>query len=410
LKILGVDLPHKPVTSIPTPSTVVLLGDDGTLVGVARAGTLPEVAAEIGRLAGGEPFLAGVDIPVVVSSKPSRSRPVESTLRRRLGFRLAPGGRGSRAGDTVGIAGETLIAGLAAAGQPCLPYPDRDRRKPGLAETYPALILKALLWETSPLASLSERDDLPDLFRAYRAPTYRAASVPAKMGWAERLGIVDQVLQSLTPGAAFDLEPARQALEQATSLETVERAAGLLDAILIAGMAKRYLDSPESSLFVGDRESGYVILPADAFIRRLGSDTQPRHGRLFPTASLRQRIGKDAKLRSADLLAMPGRPSRLDAEFGDPPLYEFDNLDEMMWWKHMRHLAGPALVTEGLTELVIVLGDQPDTDSRLKLVRSRHTTLSFRFAPPTAWRKLIATRDGKTYKFRILRATYQTAP
>ena len=82
----------------------------------------------------------------------------------------------------------------------------------------------------------------------------------------------------------------------------------------------------------------------------------------------------------------------------------------MMWWKHTRHLSGPVLATEGLSDLVVALGDRPDTDSQLKLVRSRHTTLSFRFDPPSAWRQRVPTRDGKTYSFRILRATYQTAP
>ena len=42
----------------------------------------------------------------------------------------------------------------------------------------------------------------------------------------------------------------------------------------------------------------------------------------------------------------------------------------------------------------------------LRLVRSRHKTLSFRFEPPAAWRPRIPPRDGKTYPFRVLRATF----
>jgi hypothetical protein len=83
----------------------------------------------------------------------------------------------------------------------------------------------------------------------------------------------------------------------------------------------------------------------------------------------------------------------------------------MLWWKHTRHLEGPSLPTEGLSDLVISLGSGGESDtSPLRLVRSRHRTLSFRFEPPGAWRALLPTRDGKTYAFRVLRATYQTLP
>jgi hypothetical protein len=46
--------------------------------------------------------------------------------------------------------------------------------------------------------------------------------------------------------------------------------------------------------------------------------------------------------------------------------------------------------------------------SPLRLTRSRHKTLSFRFEPPQIWRARIAPRDGRTYPFRVLRAVYET--
>lgn len=410
MKIIGVDLPRAASES-PLENTLVLLGDDGRVVQTERAATLPEVAAAAGALAAGEPFLLGVNVPVVVPGKAARARPVENLVRRRFGFRLAPGGRSSLSSEPHGVAGEALMAGLAAAGQPCLPYPDRDRRRPGLAEIYPGLVLKALLWEKSPMTRSREAAERGELFRAYNAPSYRAARLPAKTGWAEQAVAVELVLEALGSVEGFDLAPAREALASATFGEAVEHAAALMDASLIAGMARRYLHAPETCLFAGDPETGYVILPADAFIRRLGSEVQPRHGRLFPQASLRERLGSDAKLRSVELLSVPGRPHTLEASFVNHPSYEFDNLDEMLWWKHTRHLAGPVLPTDGLQELVVTLTSEKHGEAtQLRLQRSRHRTLSFRFEPPTSWRARVPTRDGKTYPFRVLRAMYDTLP
>jgi hypothetical protein len=142
------------------------------------------------------------------------------------------------------------------------------------------------------------------------------------------------------------------------------------------------------------------------------SGTATPTGQLFPQASLRQRLGPHSQLRSVELLSVPGRPQRTEASFKEPPHYEFDNRDEMLWWKHCRHLAGPSLPTEGLHELLVVLESQTaaEEDQPLKLQRSRHQTLSFRFEPPAAWRVHMATRDGKSYPFRVLRAVYETAP
>jgi len=81
-----------------------------------------------------------------------------------------------------------------------------------------------------------------------------------------------------------------------------------------------------------------------AFVRRLArTGASKTRDRLFPTASLEERLGAAARLRSIDLLDVPGRPARTEASFRDVPRYEFDNLDEMLWWKHCRHLSGPVL-------------------------------------------------------------------
>jgi predicted RNase H-like nuclease len=412
VRILGADLVRKSPPDGPVEHTLLLLDDDGRMVRSARVGSLPEVAATVGVMTAGDSFLLGVNIPVVVPGKAARARPVESQVRRRFGFKLPPGGRAALAAEPLGIAGEALIAGLATAGLPCLPYPDRDRRNSGLAECYPGLSLKALLWESSSLIDPADQARSEELFRAYAAAPYRAAKLPARAGWSERAIGLELLLRALEPVKGFDLDPARGALARAGTAQEVERAAGLLDACLIAGTARRYLDSPEESLFFGDRDSGYVILPADGFIRRVAlADQRPQAAELFPQASLRGRLSAAAKLRSLDLLSVPGKPQRLEATFENRPRYEFDNLDEMMWWKHCRHLSGPRLPTEGLVELLVEL-EAPSAESSppLRLVRSRHRTLSFRFDPPDVWRGHVPTRDGKTYPFKILRAVYDTLP
>ena len=33
--------------------------------------------------------------------------------------------------------------------------------------------------------------------------------------------------------------------------------------------------------------------------------------------------------------------------------------------------------------------------------------MSFRFDPPASWRSRLPTRDGRTYPFRVERATYE---
>jgi len=357
MRILGVDLTRAPAPAGHAEHTLVLLDTDGRVARKERAGTLPAVASAVGQLCGGEPFLLGVNIPVVVPAKAARARPIENLVRRRFGFRLPPGGRAALSAGPLGVAGEALIAGLAAAGMACLSYPDRDRRKSGLAETYPGLALKALLWETSNLAQSREPAGNDQLFKAYTAPAYRAAGLPARSGWRNQAVNLELVLRLLDATKGIDLDPAREALLAASSAEEVEQAASLLDAALIAGVVRRYLESPESSLFLGDQEGGYIILPADGFIRRLGlADTRPQEGELFPQASLRKRLGAASKIRSLELLSVPGKPQRLEAAFDNKPSYEFDNVDEMMWWKHCRHLSGPRLPTEGLIELTVAGG------------------------------------------------------
>jgi predicted RNase H-like nuclease len=400
---------REPMADGQVEHTLVMLGPDGRVVSTDHVNTLPAVAAAVGLFTSGEPFLLGVNIPVVVPPKPTRARPVENLVRRRFGFRLPPGGRAALSGEPLGVAGEALIAGLAAAGMPCLPYPDRDQRSNGLAETYPGLTIKALLWESSTLAEASDPGGHDQLFKAFATQTYRAAKLPARSSWRNQAFNLETILRLLAGTNGFDLEPADETLVTADSTTQVERAASLLDAALIAGVVRRYLESPENSLFLGDQEGGYVILPANPCIRRLGlAEAKPSDGELFPQASLRKRLGAAARIRSLELLSTPGKPQRLEATFEDKPSYEFDNVDEMMWWKHCRHLSGPRIPTEGLIELEVELHPEgSEASSPLRLARSRHTTLSFRFDPPENWRRHAPTRDGRTYPFNILRAVYE---
>ena len=408
MKLLGIELATDTVEGT-AARTLVVLGPGGEIERIERIAGVPAIATEVGRIADGEPFLLGVDIPVVVPAKSTRVRPVESLLRRRFRQKMRAGGRAAHKGS---VPGETLMAGLATAGYPCLPYPDRDRRRSGLAETLPALVLKSLLWQRSPIAEDRDFQSQEELFRAWTAPAYRRAALPARSGWADQAIALETTLAALGSVDGYDFSVVWEALGQASSPDDTENAAALFDAILIGATARRYLEAPESCLFAGERDDGYIIVPADSLMRRMWlSDNGPASGELFPRASLRERLGNDAQLRSMDLLNVPGRPPRLEATFSDSPLYEFDNVDEMLWWKHCRHLAGPKMPVNGLQEIQVELKEQGSGSSNsLRLVRSRHQALSFRFDQPEAWRRHLPTRDNRTYPFRVLCAVYETAP
>jgi hypothetical protein len=369
------------------------------------------MATDLSELVADDAFLLGVNIPVVIPSRSSRTRTFENQVRRRLGFRLPPGGRA--AADRSTINGEAMLAALAASGQPCLPYPDRDRRKSGLAEIHAGLVLKALLWENALAARSSSHPGREEIFKAYSAPAYRAGEGRGRASWANRAVAIDLALRSLGKAEGFDLGPVKESLASAASDEEVDLAASLFDATLIAGTARRYFNSPAGCAFLGTEDGGYTILPADGFIRKLAlREGAPRTEELFPKDSLRKRLEAVADLRPLGLIDMPGKPQQVEATFHDAPLYEFDNVDEMLWWKHCRHLSGPVIPTEGLVELKVHLGSAPETGqddpSLLKLARSRHSALSFRFDPPPVWRRRLPTRDGKTYPFKIVRATFDT--
>jgi hypothetical protein len=412
VRILGADLFPDLTSPEPGEGAVVLLDEEGRVAATRHAKMVPDVAAAVGELAGGEPFLLGVNVAVVAGERPGRARPVETLVARRLGFRLPNSGRAADAARSAPT-GESLLAALAVAGFPCLPYPDRDLRVSGLAEIHPGLSLKVLLWHGSAVAE-GPHPAREEIFRAYALRPYRRP--PGKRGteWEERAAALDLVLRVAGPLPGFDLDPAKNALRGAASDPEVERAASLFDACLIAGTARRYLKSPEDCVFLGDRKAGYVILPADGFVRRLAlREARPVRSGLFPRSSLRARLGPAADLHAEGLLDVPGRPQNTEAVFHRIPLYEFDNLDEMLWWKHCRHVDGPALPVEGLREVAVLLGraDVPEERAApLRLVRSRHRTLSFRFEPPASWRARVPTRDGKTYAFRVVRAVYETLP
>ena len=413
MRILGADISPDPSSTEPRENTLVLLDASGRLAAARHPRSLPELAVAAGELAGGEPFLLGIDVPVAQPEREARFRVVDNLVQRRIGYRLSHA-RPTGAAASGRPVSESLLAALAIAGFPCLPYPDRDRRASGLAEIHPGLTLKVLLWHGSAAAGEAAHTAREELFRACVPPAYRRPKGRRAGDWAERAASLDLLLRALGTVPGFDLDPARDALRAAASDLETDRAASIFDACLIAGTARRYLESPEDCLFLGDRKDGYVILPADAFVRRLAArETRPSPSGLFPRGSLRARLGAVSDLRAAGLLDVPGRPQETEAVFHKIPLYEFDNLDEMLWWKHCRHLDGPALPVEGLREIAVSLGREDDPDGRtpqLSLRRSRHRTLSFRFEPPGTWRARVPTRDGKTYAFRVLRAVYETLP
>ena len=405
MRVLGIELA---TTRKAGPHTLVALNPEGKIERVERISGLPAIADAVRRLSEGEPFLLGVDIPVVVPLKPAKARPVESLIRRRFRARIASGGRGAEDG---GLNGDGLMAALATAGMPSLPYPDRDRRQSGIAETHCGLILKSVSWQRSAVGAERNPSTQEQLFRAWNATPYRTATMPARSDWPDQAVAIEAMLQRLDHCDDYDTDAIVEALRDARDRDQTEAAAALFDAMLIACTARRYLEAPESCLFAGERDEGYLILPADSLMRRLWlNDSSTVSGELFPRESLRDRIGAEARLRPLDLLNVPGRPERLEAIFHEAPLYEFDNVDEMMWWKHCRHLRGSQIPTNGLQELHVEIDGDGDDAPALKLVRSRHRALSFRFDRPDAWRRQIPTRDNRTYPFRVIRAIYETAP
>ena len=406
MRIFGADL--RELDAVQGRGTIAALDAGGRIAHVTRVVDLSGLARELATLSGGEPFLLAVDVPVAAGQAPGKPRRIDGWLRRRLGVRIPtaqPGGAGF-------ITGSELVNALAMGGHPCLPYPDRDRRHSGLAEIHPELVAKALLWESS-TAAARELPDREAILRALSMPVYRNLRAPRE-SFAEQYAALDAALRLVSGAEGFDFRPAVAELERARTQDAVDAAAALLDVALLAGTARRYLEEPERCAFVGERETGYVVLPADAFVRRIVLRESARaagSASLFPRESLESRLAPYASLRPLALLDLPGQTQRVEAVFETEPRYEFDNLDEMMWWKHCRHLSGPELPAEGLQELVVLLDAQRDAPSTLTLifVRSRHKTLSFRFEPPAAWRPVVPPRDGKTYGFRVLRAVFDAA-
>jgi predicted RNase H-like nuclease len=407
MRILGAELRELDAGS--GTGTIVALDADGAVAAVARVGDLPALAREVSLLTAGEPFLLAVDVPVAVGAKPGKPRRVDGWLRRRLGVRIPV----SRPSGASFLSGSDLLAAFAMAGHPCLPFPDRDRRQSGIAEIHPELVAKALIWESSTAASAHDLPDRESVLRALPVPEYRSART-ARAAWADHYAALDAALRAVSGSDGFDFRYALDELQRAGSEQTVTEAASLFDATLLAGTARRYLEAPERCAFVGVRDTGYVVLPADPFVRRVAL-REPAHATghapLFPQKSLESRLAPHAVVRPSALLDMPGQAQQVEAVFEAHPRYEFDNLDEMMWWKHCRHVAGPELPTDGLHEIVVRLESPRHDESAisLRLVRSRHKTLSFRFEPPSAWRLRVPPRDGKTYPFRVMRAVFDAA-
>lgn len=399
MRIIGADLRE---IDVAVGAAIVALDDRGSVAAAARASDLGGLAREVAKLAAGEPYLLAVDVPVA-SSGSGKSRRVDGWVRRRLGVRLPA---------AAPVSGADLIHALAVAGVPCLPFPDRDRHQSGLLESHPELTIKSLTWESSAAAASADLPEREAVLRALAVPEYRGPRA-ARAGWPERYAALDAALRAVSQASGFDVRPAADELKRAAGDPALAAAGALFDAALLAGTARRYLEEPERCAFIGSRESGYVVLPADTFVRRvaLRESTRATGGTsLFPRASLESRLAPHATVRPSALLDMPGQAQQVEAVYNAQPRYEFDNLDEMLWWKHCRHLAGPELPADGLNEIVVRLETQGDDDAskNLRLVRSRHKTLSFRFEPPAAWRLRIPPRDGKTYPFRVLRATFDS--
>lgn len=404
MNVFGADLAQGIPDKGPPAWTLVATDDSGSVTAVRRPASLPGLVAEIAELTGGDPFLLGVNIPVAAPARATRTRPFEGLLRKKFGVRLLTGART----EDRGIGGEQLLGALASAGHACLTYPDRNSRNSGLAEIHPGPALKGLLWTGSRIGDELEDGERELFCRSYKVPAYRRTGARSRTGREEIASALDLLIRSLASARGYDFTPVLEALAALERVEDAERAASLFDACIIAGTARRHVDAPESCIFVGERETGYTILPSDDFLRRLLLPAPAaRRGKLFPQASLEESLRKIADIRSQDLLAVRGKPRKLQAVFRELPCYEFENVDEMLWWKRCRHLGGPVLPTDGLVEMSVRL---ESGSGSLSLVRSRHTALSFRFHAPAAWRARMQPRDNKIYRFQVVRASYDTEP
>ena len=192
-----------------TRGVLVRLGAEGGIHEIRSlegAGALP---AEVAALAGDEPFTLALDIPVAVPTISGRTRKFEAIVRRRLGHKLPPGGRAAASQDSGRtLSAEALLAGLSTVGRPALSYPDRDRRRDGVAEVSPDLALKALLWESS-TALWGSGEGKDQIFRAFSTPAYRRHQAPKRSDWATRAVALDLAMRGLIGVEGFDLEPAR---------------------------------------------------------------------------------------------------------------------------------------------------------------------------------------------------------
>jgi hypothetical protein len=99
------------------------------------------------------------------------------------------------------------------------------------------------------------------------------------------------------------------------------QAAALFDATLLAGTARRYLEAPERCAFVGLRDAGYVVLPADPFVRASPLREPPtrRGTHRFSAEELESRLAPHAVVRPSALLDMPGQAQQVEAVFEAHP-------------------------------------------------------------------------------------------
>ena len=178
---------------------------------------------------------------------------------------------------------------------------------------------KSLLWERSTAASARDLPDREAVLRALSLPEYRERRARRGRAWPSGTPRSTRRCTRCPRADGFDFRPgvgrARSARDR---IEAVAAAASLFDATLLAGTARRYLEEPERCAFVGLRETGYVVLPADAFVRRVAlrePARAPGHAALFPRASLESRLAPHATVRPSALLDMPGQAQRVEAVF-----------------------------------------------------------------------------------------------
>jgi hypothetical protein len=284
-----------------------------------------------------------VDVPVAVGGKSGKPRRVDGWLRRRLGVRITVS-RGPSAGSDL------LTAWRWRAPVPSVPRSRspavRSRRDPSGA------LRQGLMWESRRPRPRTIFKTVSRSLRALPVPEYRTLVRSRDVGRPLRRARRDAPAVLGSDGYDFR--------RRSTSSTRATRTGRALAASLVRRDARggpRGAISRARALRVRRlARRGYVVLPADPFVRRVALREPARaagHTPLFPQRSLESRLAPHAVIRPLARSTCRDKPNRWRPFSRRSRATSSTTSTRMMWWKHGRHLAGPELPTDGLHEIVV---------------------------------------------------------